>query len=191
MDPKTLKSMRIKQVMITNGLLIALLTIVLTLFTMLRVTMVQMFVALAIIVLVQSLVRLLKGESTQSLIPIFEQVAIYEKQKMGREWRKQHRMGFISDFILSGVFLMEAYWSRGSTDVVMEMDSRFMLLMILFIIILMNIGLYIHIRKVDHSTSQADFKGYTLKTSLIGLMGGLAVGVVMIVGIVFYVLNLA
>ncbi|MQM40382.1 hypothetical protein KBTX_04431 [wastewater metagenome] len=73
----------------------------------------------------------------------------------------------------------------------MVMDIRFMLMMILFIIILMNIGLYIHIRKVDHSMSQADFKGYTLKTSLIGLIGGFVLGVVMIVGITFYVLNFA
>ncbi|MFD2922177.1 hypothetical protein [Halobacillus naozhouensis] len=191
MDQRALKIMRIKQLVSTNALVIALFAIYLALLSAFEVRMSQMFFVLGAIVFAQTLLRWISRKSTKSVIPFFEQVAIYEKQKMGNEWRKQYNTGLICNFFLSGIFLLQAFWSRGSTDIAIQMELRFMLLLALCLVIMINIALCIHIRKVDRSKLQSDFKGYTLKTNIIGAVVGLVVAFAMFVGITFYVLTLS
>ena len=58
---------------------------------------------------------LIKGDSTKSFIPIFEKVAIYEKQKMGNEWNKEKKGGNVWRLILSGFMFFQSYMYRDLT----------------------------------------------------------------------------
>ncbi|ALX48667.1 hypothetical protein [Lentibacillus amyloliquefaciens] len=189
MGQKTLKVMRRKQAAITNALIIALFMIYITIMSMFEITESQMFFILGLIILANTLMRWIKRKSTKSIFPVFEQVASYEKQKMGSEWRKQYNSGLIMNFLLSGIFLLQSNWLSGSTDTVVRTDAGFMLVTILFLVVLVNTSLYLHVRKVDDSQSASDFRGYTLKSNLIGIVAGLAAALTLSIGLIFYVMT--
>ncbi|MFZ3580066.1 hypothetical protein [Virgibacillus sp. DJP39] len=189
MELTDLRKMRGKQIAVTNGLILTLLTIYFVMISVLDVTFSVLFLILGISILIQAILGFLKSDSTKSFIPIFEQVANYEKQKMGREWNKQRRMGFIWNLILSGLMFMQYYFSRGSTDHVFQIDFTFMFVITLIALGLINISLFLHIRKVDRSTSELDMKGYTWKSSLVAVVVGVVLAVASIAFIMFYILS--
>ena len=184
-----IKRMRSKQMLVINGLLLAFLTIYFLLVNKFNITFTQLFSVLGIILLIQAVVGLVKKDQTKSLIPILEQVAIYEKGKMGREWDKQRKSGNIITLLLSVLMFFQAAIHLGSTDGVFQLDFIFMLILGILIIGMINISMLFHFRKVDRSTSELDMKGYTWKSNLIGGIVGLVFGVFIIVMIVFYVLS--
>lgn len=187
MELTELKKMRAKQIVVTNGLILTLLAIYFIMISVL-VIFTRIYLFIGIFLLIQAILGFLKGDSIKSFIPIFEQVANYEKQKMGSEWYKQRKMGYVWNLILSSLMFLQSYWYRDSTDNVLEIDVSFMLIMVFLIIGLINISLIIHIRKVDRSTSPLDMKGYTWKSTLIGIVVGVMFVWVMFVIILFYVI---
>ncbi|SFD37887.1 hypothetical protein SAMN05216238_10162 [Lentibacillus persicus] len=189
MDKKRLRKMRIKQVSVINTLIIVFIIIFFTFVGGLEITQSQFFLILGIIILAQTLVRWFKRKSTKSIIPVFEQVATYEKQKMGKEWKKQYNTGTISNLFLSGIFLLQAYLFTGVNDRGIHIDKGFMLVTFLISAVIINVALYFHIRKVDQSHTASEFKGYTLKSYLIGAAGGVALTFIFFTGLIFYVLT--
>ncbi|WP_052129986.1 hypothetical protein [Ureibacillus sinduriensis] len=132
MQPNELRIMRRKQVALTNGLiLIAMITlfIIIKVFT---ITFAHFFLVLGVLMFIQGVFGFIKGDSTKSIIPIIEQVAIYEKQKMGSEWYKQRKVGFIWNLILSGLMFLQFYWNQNSTDPVFLIDFVFMSIIVFF-----------------------------------------------------------
>src|SRR5690606_6166438 len=93
--------------------------IVIDLFT---ITFSQFFLIIGIIALFQGVLGLIKGDSTKSVIPIIEKVAIYEKQKMGREWYKQRKVGYVWQLILSLLMFLQSYWNRDLNDHIFQFD---------------------------------------------------------------------
>ena len=113
--------------------------------------------------LIQATVIWSKGYSTKSFIPIFEKVAIYEKEKMGKEWKKQRKSMWISNYLFSGLFFFQFYLNRNYSASEIEFDLPFMVSLILLLLGLMNVSMYFHFRKVDKATTELDLKGYTWK----------------------------
>ncbi|WP_031335801.1 hypothetical protein [Virgibacillus sp. CM-4] len=136
MDPNDLRRMRTQQMAITNGLLIIFLML---LFVITCIMDVSLFVFVGVFLLIQSIMDLLKGESTNKFIPVFEQITIYEKQKMGKEWLKQRKMIYIWNFILSSFMFLQYYFYRNSEEVLFEVDVTFMFIITFTVIILVNI----------------------------------------------------
>jgi hypothetical protein len=180
--------MRIKQFYATNGLILAGLTLYYFIINVLDVTFTQFFFVLGVVVLIQSVFGFLKGKDTRSLIPIFERVSIYEKEKMGSEWFKQRRSSHIWNLFLSAFMFLQAYWNQGSSNV-FKIDFLYMIILTVSILIIVNISFIIHIRKVDSSISEHDMKGYTWKSNLIGMVIGAVLGVAMFVITIYYVIS--
>lgn len=141
------------------------------------------------LVFIQGVFGLIRGDSTKSIIPIFKKVAIYEKQKMGSEWYKQRKVGYVWNLILSCLLLLQFYWNRDSTDNVFQIDLMFMFIMTFFLLVMINISLVIHFRKVDRSTLELDMKGYTWKSNLIAVAVGIVFNLVMIVITLSYMMS--
>lgn len=188
MEANDLRNMRVKQFNITNGLILTAFTLYYIIINVLDVTFTQFFFVLGIVLLIQSVYSLIKGKNTRSFIPIYEQVAIYEKQKMGSEWYKQRKVANVWNLILSGYMFLQSYWHLDSPGV-FKIDFIFMFILTVCILVMVNIGLIIHIRKVDRSTSEQDMKGYTWKSNLIGVVIGVVLGLAMIVITLFYVIS--
>ena len=189
MESTELSNMRLKQVAVTNGLILTAIIIFFIVTNVFTIKFAQFFLVLGVIILIQSIFGFIKGDSTKSFIPIFEKVAIYEKQKMGSEWYKQRKVSYIWNLILSGIMFLQSYWYRDSTDNTFQIEPVLMFIMVFFLLIMVNISLVIHFRKVDRSTSESDMKGFTWQSNLIGVAIGIVFVLIMFVITLFYIFS--
>ncbi len=189
MESTELSNMRLKQVAVTNGLILTAIIIFFIVTNVFTIKFAQFFFVLGVIILIQSIFGFIKGDSTKSFIPIFEKVAIYEKQKMGSEWYKQRKVSYIWNLILSGIMFLQSYWYRDSTDNTFQIEPVLMFIMVFFLLIMVNISLVIHFRKVDRSTSESDMKGFTWQSNLIGVAIGIVFVLIMFVITLFYIFS--
>ncbi|MDR7071609.1 hypothetical protein [Fictibacillus barbaricus] len=183
------KKMRRKQFIVTNALLLTFIIIYFLIIPNLNVTSEQFFLILGMILLIQAIFGFSRANTTKSFFSIFEQVAIYEKEKMGIEWKKQRKMNSLWILITSGLMFLQAYLNRGLTGKVLQIDFRFMFIMFLFVVVLTNISLILHVRKVDRSRTELDMKGYTYKSNVMAIIFGICSGIVFIVFSIFYLLK--
>lgn len=190
MEVAEIKKMRMNQLFITNGLLVTTFILYFTIMNVFEITFAQFFLVLAIILLVQSCHGLIKGDSTKSFLPFFEKIAVYEKKKMGNEWYKQRKAGNILNLLLSGLMFLQSYSYQNITGYFSEIDTMFWVIIVLFILVILNIGMMLHFRKVDRSGSELDLKGYTWKANLVGAVIGLVFGLALFAFIIFYVITL-
>ena len=189
MESTELSNMRLKQVAVTNGLILTVMIIFFIITNVFAITFAHFFLVLGVLVLIQGVFGFIKGDSTKSIIPIFEKVAIYEKQKMGSEWYKQRKVSYVWNLILSCLLFLQSYWNRDSTDNVFQIELMFMFIMTFFLLVMINISLVIHFRKVDRSTSELDMKGYTWKSNLIAVAVGIVFALVMFFITLSYIIS--
>ncbi|MFD2679150.1 hypothetical protein [Bacillus seohaeanensis] len=189
MEPKELGNMRLKQLTISNVLIVIPIIIFFILISVFTITFAHIFFVLGVILLIQGVLGFIKGDSTRSIIPTFEKVAIYEKQKMGNEWYKQRKVGYVWQLILSSLLFLQSYLNQDSTDNGFQIEFMFMFIITFFILVMINISLVIHFRKVDHATKELDFKGYTWKSNLIAIAVGVVFALVMFVIALSYIIS--
>lgn len=182
MEPKELSQMRLKQVGLVNTSILiamAIFTIATNFFT---IKFTHFFFALGVVMLIQGVYGLFRGKSTKSIFPFIEKVATYEKQRMGIEWDKQRKAGNITNILLAFILFLQAY----TIDETFQPDLLFISVIIIFILIMMNIGMILRFRKVD---SSEDLKGYAWKSIVIGVGVAIAFTVLIVGFIVFYVIS--
>ena len=184
-----IKKMRRKQLYVTNAILLTVLIIYGIIIYFNFISFSIFYLILGFIMLIQAIVSLRKGYSTKSFIPIIEKVAIYEKEKMGKEWKKQRKSMWILNYFLSGLFFFQSYLHQNYSTSEIEFDLPFMVSLILLIFGLINVSMYIHFRKVDKATTELDLKGYTWKSFGISIILGLLSAFVIVTVTIFYVLN--
>ena len=184
-----IKKMRRKQLYVTNAILLTVLIIYCIIIYFNFISFSIFYLILGFIMLIQAIVSFRKGYSTKSFIPIIEKVAIYEKEKMGKEWKKQRKSMWILNFFLCGLFFFQSYLNQNYSTSEIEFDLPFMVSLILLIFGLINVSMYIHFRKVDKATTELDLKGYTWKSFGISIILGLLSAFVIVTVTIFYVLN--
>ncbi len=189
MESTELSKMRLKQVAVTNVLILTAMIIFFTITNVFTITFGHFFLVLGVLMLIQGVFGFIKGDSTKSIIPIYERVAIYEKQKMGSEWYKLRKVGYVWNLILSCLLFFQSYWSRDTTDNVFQIDLMFMFIMTFFLLVMINISLIIHFRKVDRSILELDLKGYTWKSNLIAIAVGIVFALVMFIITLSYIMS--
>jgi hypothetical protein len=189
MESKELNNMRFKQVAVTNGLILAFMIILFTLINVFTIKFAHFFFVLGLLILIQSVFGFIKGDSTKSFIPIFEKVAIYEKQKMGSEWYKEQRGGNVWRLVLSGFMFFQSYMYRDLTYQIFEIDLIFLLVMVFFLLIFVNVSLFVRFKRIDRSTSELDLKGYTKESNLIGGAIGILFALVVFIIIIIYIIS--
>lgn len=180
MDSPQISSMRLKQAAVTNVLLLASIIAFFLIINTLKVTFAQFYLAASILMFFQGVIGLLKRDSTKSIFPIFEKVALYEKEKMGSEWVKYKRAGYFWSLILSCMFLVQSYTFNDSLDHVFQFELFLMFIVAFSVLILMNIHLIIHFRKVDQNSSPAEFKGYTRSTYTASFWAGILMAAIIV-----------
>lgn len=189
MEPKELMNMRLKQVAVLNGMLLTAMILYFMITKLFTITFAHFYLVLGVWVLIQGVFGLVKGDSTKSIIPILEKIAIYEKQKMGNEWYKQRKVSYIWNIVFSGFLFWQSYLNWGYTERVFQIEMMFMTMIPLLLLVMLNVSLYIHIRKVDRANSQLEMKGYTLKSNLIAVVVGIVFAFVMITIMLFYIMS--
>ncbi|AYA74648.1 hypothetical protein DOE78_03820 [Bacillus sp. Y1] len=189
MDYKEIRKMRGNQLLVTN---VIIFLGVLLFFTVAKITMIsisQYFVFLGILLAIRGIIGLVKGETTKSVIPIFEKIAVYEKGKMGSEWYKERKTNFIGNIMMGGFMFLQAYWNHSLSEQPFELDVIFMITLLLFILLLINIASVIRFRKIDRSINSSELKGYTRKSNLIGAVVGIIFGVIIAAVTIFLIVS--
>lgn len=189
MEAGELRSMRRKQIAVLNALLFIFLVAYFTITTFLTISFAHLFLVVGVLVLIQGIYGYIKGESTKSIIPILEKVAIYEKQKMGREWYKQRKSSFVLNIVLSCMLFLQSLSNWRYPGRIAQIDINFMIMLTLLFFILLNFSLFMHIRKVDRATSELDFNGYTWKSNLKSVVLGIVFAFIIISISIFYIMS--
>ncbi|MEL3961036.1 hypothetical protein MKZ01_07135 [Lysinibacillus endophyticus] len=188
METAELRRMRRNQFAVLKGLLIIGLFLFFIIMNMYTISIAHFFLFLGIFVLTQGIFGLMKGDSTKSIIPIVEKVAIYEKQKMGKEWYKHRKVSYGYNIVLSGILFWQSYINWGYEDNIFKVDLLFMVTMFCFLLVLANVSLIIHNRKVDRAASEVEFKTYTWKVNLLAIILGIVFAMMLLIAILILVL---
>jgi hypothetical protein len=189
MEPAELRNMRLKQVAVTNGLILTFITIFFIVTNIFAILFAHFFFVLGVLVLIQGIIGFIKADSTKSFIPIFEKVAIYEKQKMGSEWYKERKIGNVWRLVLSGFMFIQSYMYSDLTYQIFELDLIFLLVMVFFLLVFINVSMIIRFKRIDRSTSDLDLKGYTKEANLIGSVFGMLFAFIVFVIAIIYIIS--
>lgn len=188
MNDKEISSMRLKQLLVTNILIIISVILFFTLVKIASISGSQFPFIVGILLAFQGIVGLIRGDTTKSLIPIFEKVAVYEKEKMGSEWYKERKTTFIWNIILGGFMFMQSYWNRRMPEQPFEWEISFLITFLFIVLLVINIASVIRFRKIDSSISSNEFKGYTRKSNVIGVVIGIVFAIILGIITVSFVL---
>lgn len=109
MEQAALKKMRTKQIAVSNLIAAIIIVAFFMLIQIVEIRFTHFFLCLGILMLLQSIYGFIKKGSTKSFIPIFEQIAIYEKEKLGKEWEKEQKMDNVWKLILSGLMFFQSF----------------------------------------------------------------------------------
>ncbi|MBT2686645.1 hypothetical protein J7I93_00445 [Bacillus sp. ISL-47] len=182
------KSLRIKQIHFLNGSLLFFLTIGYFVTSFIDITFTQMFLFLGVIILIQAIVGWVKRNSTKSFFSVVEQIAIYEKERMGSEWEKQRKSRSIWSFIMSVLLFFNAYVLNRTGEFV-KFDLTYLFFLAAGMLVVMNISYILHSRKVDDARAKSDFKGYTRKMNLKSIVIGSLFGIILFIFTIVYVMS--
>lgn len=188
MNDKEISSMRLKQLLVTNILIIISVILFFTVVKIASISGSQFPFIVGILLAFQGIVGLVRGDTTKSLIPIFEKVAVYEKGKMGSEWYKERKTTFIWNIILGGFMFMQSYWNRRMPEQPFEWEIAFLITFLFIVLLVINIASIIRFRKIDSSISSNEFKGYTRKSNVIGVVIGIVFAIILGIITVSFVL---
>lgn len=166
-----IKKLRVRQLLLLNGSILFFLAASYILQILIDITYSQMFIFLGIITLIQSILGWVKRNSAKSIFPVINQVAIYEKEKMGNEWSKQRTVGSIWTLLVSSILFLNAYFHSDSGDI-LSIEPVFLFFLTIAILVMTNISFVIHTRKVDGAQSPADFTGYTRNSNVRAIIFG-------------------
>ncbi|MFJ5671968.1 hypothetical protein ACIQAS_10050 [Bacillus safensis] len=125
---------------------------------------------------------MIKKTSTKSIIPIFEQVAIYEKEKLGKEWEKEQRVENIWKLILSGLMFFQSFSFQTLQDPFFHIEPKFLIFLFVIALALINISMLYRFRKIDRTT-EGELKGFTKESNMMSMALGL-LSVIVIFGFI-------
>lgn len=188
MNGNEIKNLRMKQLAVTNVILLSCL-ILFYLMIFFSMNIAHILLVLGILCFIHAGVRMKKGGSTKSIIPIYEKVAIYEKEKLGDEWYKQSKLKNIVYLIIGCIAFLQSYMNWNSTVNFLRPDMIGMFVGItILLLITANVSLLIHNRKIDYS-SVKELKGYTWKSVLVAIVLGIVLAIVFFTFIFSYVIS--
>ncbi|MGP4108573.1 hypothetical protein [Virgibacillus sp. L01] len=187
MTTEAIKDMRKKQFIFINAILLIGMTIYVAIMNYTGLSTSYILFTLGAFLIVQSFSNILKKDLTKSWVPIIEQVNKYEKEIMGKEWKKQNKTTYVINIFVGAMIMIQAYFTHDFSRQ-HPISIWFFITLIIFLLLTINITTLIHTFKVDNAKNTSDFKGYTWKFNLIGFVFGLAIAVVIFILAISFVL---
>lgn len=188
MEQAALKKMRRKQIAVSNLIAGIIIVAFFILIQMSDIRFTHFFLCLGIIMLFLSIYGFIKKGSTKSFIPLFEQIAIYEKEKLGEEWEKEKKAENISRVVLSGLMFLQSFSFQDVTNPFLNIQPMLLIFLLFVTLALINLSMLFRFRKIDRSTEEHELKGFTKKTNMVSMVLGLFTAIVIFGFIVIFVL---
>ncbi|MFB4169454.1 hypothetical protein [Virgibacillus sp. JSM 102003] len=188
MTAEAIKDMRKKQFILVNAIILIGMTVYVAIINYTGLNMSYILFTLGAFLIVQSFFNILKKDLTKSWVPIIEQVNKYEKEIMGKEWKKQNKTAYVINIFVGAMIMTQAYFMYDISSQ-HPISIWFFVILIIFLLLTINITMLIHTSKVDNAKNTSDFKGYTWKFNLIGFVFGLVLAVVIFILVISFVLS--
>ena len=104
------------------------------------------------------------------VFPYKEELFLYEKNKLGKEWYSFNRTNNVATIVLGIVSLLQSILAK---DTVISIKVLKILIIISpLYLILLNSSLYFHIKKIDNG-GNSSFVGYTKKRLILSILAGI------------------
>ncbi|MGE1212481.1 hypothetical protein [Bacillus pumilus] len=187
MEQATLKKMRTKQIAVSNliiGLLIIAFFMAIEIF---KIQLTHFLFCLGILMLLQGILGFIKKGRTKSFIPILEQVAIYEKEKLGKEWEKEKWLDNVWKVILSGIMFIQSFILQNAESSFSDVEPPLIIFLFLVVLAILNISLLFRFRKIDRST-EGELTGYIKESNMMGIALGFFMAIIIFIFIVIFLL---
>lgn len=102
------------------------------------------------------------------LFPDMNVLNQYERKKLGKSWRKYHLSSVMLLSVL-GLFIFVQAWFRGKSPFLEGIPAWYVIVIILAVFLLLNFGLYTHIRRFDRLSPEA-LQAYANERSLFAII---------------------
>ncbi|OYN67429.1 hypothetical protein [Bacillus safensis] len=186
MEQAALKKMRTKQIAVSNLIAVILIIAFYMMIQIVEIRFTHFFLCLGILMLLQSIYGFMKKGSTKSFIPIYEQIAIYESEKLGEEWEKEQRMDNVWKLIMSGIMFFQSFSFQNVSNPFFDIQPMFLLFLLIMALALINISMLFRFRKIDRST-EGELIGYTKESNIMSIaLGFLTVIIIFIFIVIFF-----
>jgi hypothetical protein len=189
MEHPDIKKLRIKQVVSMNILYIVCFTALFVVVNTYGLTLQGLFLIVAILVLLQTVMIIIRMKSSRIIIPIIDEAVQYEKMKMGNEWFKQQRVGITMNLFYSAFLFFMVFIQPSSPATPINLSSLDYSVIIAFTLLIINLSMIMHIRKVDRSAAPADLRGYTMKTTFMAVLAGIGMAAAVMIFVFMRVLS--
>lgn len=170
MEQKRLLDLRKLQFLLMNVFFLAMISLFLILINV-GITYRLFWIIIAVLSFIQAIQFYMSGQPISSFASKrMKELNEYEKDMMGDEWRKKKKLNANTQLFLVLIFMFNS-WVLGDQIAFSEQNWDLDLLYLMLVLLLvLNLSIYFHNRKVDKGKIK---KGYTLKTLLFGLIFGL------------------
>lgn len=187
MEQAALKKMRTKQIAISNLFVGLMIIIFFMLIQIVKIQLTHFLFCLGILILIQGILGFIRKGTTKSFIPILEQVAIYEKEKLGKEWEKEKRLDHVWKVVLSGIMFIQSFTLQNVDNAFSDVDPALIIFLFLMVLAILNISMLFRFRKIDRSTV-GELTGYTKESNIMAIALGFFMTIVIFIFIVIFVL---
>lgn len=181
-----IKSLRKKQFIYVN-ILIAIFYSIFLYFVLIQNAYVHnVSGAVGVFVLISSMLQFASIDKDIHFFDWMRRLQEHERQKLGPEWKKVRKTNAIATLFLSIMLMLQFLLSLPAREHVQSFDNvdlaPFFLFLILFLMIVVNVGLYMNMRKIDQKSTE-ELAGFTKKEFLFGLFVGIVLAVIVFIGI--------
>lgn len=143
----------------------------------------MLLIGTSVLVLVQLAFFLRKGHYFISPFPKrLQLLQAYEREKMGKEWKKLNQLNAVTQVLLVVILLVNAYLIDPAQK--LDINPLFFAIFVIIFSIFINMFNFFHNRKLDKSDN---FKGYTVKTFIISFIFALFTFFIIITSTLLYV----
>ncbi|GLF84735.1 MULTISPECIES: hypothetical protein [Bacillus] len=188
MEQAALKKMRTKQIAVSNLLVGLMIIVFFMLIQIFKIQLTHFLFCLGLLILLQGILGFIRKGTTKSFIPILEQVAIYEKKKLGKEWEKEKWLDNVWKVVLSGIMFIQSFTFQNVDNTFSDVEPALIIFLFLMVLAILNISMLFRFRKIDRSTEEQELQGYTKESNMMGLVLGLLSAIIIFGFIVIFVL---
>lgn len=187
MEQAALKKMRTKQIAVSNLFVGLMIIVFFMLIQIVKIQFTHFLFCLGILMLLQGILGFIRKGTTKSFIPIFEQIAIYEKEKLGKEWEKEKRLDNVWKVILSGIMFIQSFTFQNVDNTFSDVDPALIIFLFLMVLAILNISMLFRFRKIDRSTV-GELTGYTKESNIMAIALGFFMAIIIFIFIVIFLL---
>ncbi|PKR76721.1 hypothetical protein CEY16_12950 [Halalkalibacillus sediminis] len=140
-----LKNLRVKYAVAMNIQILLLIGVMISIVLMYEVTISHMHLVLSIIFILDATRLVWKGDSTKSIIPIYQQMHTYEKQIKGEAWLEDRKRAIFLQYFLGFFWLILSFAGMGEDN---TLKSDFQVAVIIaFVVALVNVVWFLDKKK--------------------------------------------